>query len=239
MRNVPASAVVASCTHVDRVPGKGHVLVIGLHAVVTAALVVAERKAASVRCPAPLAVLVADIVNAGANTNLLDGDGRAAMHVAIDLCSKAGNAMALHILSAEQTDVDLATALGLRPLLLSVQTRNLVLVKALLERDADPNLLSAGAGPLHTALLQLPGERGAAEAGVSKKALAASKKTLGAPKALAMSASEVIALEILRNGQADVNLRDGLGRRPVFLSVSCCSTLVLDELLKQKVGRDG
>jgi hypothetical protein len=139
-------------------------------------------------------VLVLDIVDAAADTNLLDGDGKAALHLAIEHASSQGTVMALRIAKASQTDVNLRTSSGMTPMLLSVTTSNLEVLNALLDGMADPNLASGTAGslPLHTAILQIPGER-------------AKWKKLGSKP----SKSESMALAIMQCGRADINLKVG------------------------------
>ncbi|KXZ46332.1 hypothetical protein GPECTOR_44g11 [Gonium pectorale] len=71
------------------------------------------------------AALVADIVDAGADTNPYDSSGRSALHLAIDANSAAGTEIALRLVLAEQTHVNLLSEQGNPPLLLAVKTVNL------------------------------------------------------------------------------------------------------------------
>ncbi|KAG2441776.1 hypothetical protein HXX76_003389 [Chlamydomonas incerta] len=179
-------------------------------------------------------VLLAAFVDAGAPTNLFDASGQAALHLAIAMGSKPGAAMALRLARAEQTDVNLLSKLGLSPLLMAVRGVLGEVVEALLARGADPNIMSdpGKEAPLHTALLQVPKELSAR----------LQQRQQPAGQAGAPTPSEAIAMAILSSGRADVNLQDGAARRPVFLAVTCCSTLVLAKLIEAKADlavRDG
>lgn len=99
-------------------------------------------------------------MDADACTNLLDAGGQTALHIAIGRygSTAAGTNMAVCLVQAQRTDVNMLSWSGLPPLLMAVRAANLTVVKALLDRDTvDPNILSAPekAAPLHTAIQQV------------------------------------------------------------------------------------
>ncbi len=102
-------------------------------------------------------MLVADIVDANADTNHSDRSGHAALHLAIAQASPTGTTMALRLVRGPKTDVNLRSGTGRPPLLMAVQTMNLKVVKALLAKSADPNAMSKPekVAPLHTAISQV------------------------------------------------------------------------------------
>ena len=90
-----------------------------------------------------------------ADTNLVDKQGNTPLHTLIKVIRKLDDAeaMALEVVAADRTNVNIVDGHDRSPLLLSVTYISLPLVNALLGRQADPNIRDKDQDlPLHASL---------------------------------------------------------------------------------------
>ena len=100
-------------------------------------------------------VIFTELMLHGADTNLVDKQGNTPLHTLIKVTSKISDAeaMALEVVAADRTNVNIVDGHDRSPLLLSVTNLSLPLVDTLLGRQADPDIRDKDQDlPLHASL---------------------------------------------------------------------------------------